>query len=192
MRKLLLVVCSVVVVLAAFAGSTSAANAASIVLTVDHLDHKYNFGETITLTVTVTTSDTPALLDNNILGRILHTPGPVTPLNNAAQNALTPFANGSLAACTFTDCEVFDQIAFPVAVNPNVTNFVLATVGYTISSGWFGEWDFSWKTTNPGKLDFFGITNAPNVVFTIVPEPTTAALLGFGLFGLALAGRRRA
>ena len=41
------------------------------------------------------------------------------------------------------------------------------------------------------ELDFFGLTNAPGTSFTVVPEPTTALLLAFGLAGVACARRRR-
>jgi len=176
-------------VLAAFAGFASAANAVSVVLTANQAT--YNPGETITLTVTATTSDSPGTLDNAILGRIVDT-AMVTPLNNAAQTAIGgTFATGGLAACTATDCEVMDQIAFPSPINPLITNFVIATVGYTAGAV-LGPVPFVWKLVNPGKFDFFGLTNAPGVTVTIVPEPATAAMLGLGLLGLALAGRRRA
>lgn len=39
-------------------------------------------------------------------------------------------------------------------------------------------------------LNYFGITSLPGISFTIVPEPTTAALVALGLGALA-AGRRR-
>jgi len=48
------------------------------------------------------------------------------------------------------------------------------------------------------QLDFFGIYQYPisspdtGTTFSIIPEPTTATLIGLGLFGLALGGRRRA
>jgi hypothetical protein len=38
-------------------------------------------------------------------------------------------------------------------------------------------------------VDIAGISNLGT--FTIIPEPTTASLLGLGLLGLAAAGRRR-
>ncbi len=184
-------------VLAAFAGFASAANAVSVVLSANQ--GTYNPGETITLTVKATTSDSPGTTDINLLGRILHTSAAVTPLANAAQFALTgpggSFGLGGLAACSTTDCEVFDQVAFPAAINPLATNFTLATNGYTAGATNISGWrvvSFSWKTVNPGKFDFFGLTNAPGTTITIVPEPTTAAMLGLGLLGLALAGRRRA
>jgi len=184
------------IVLAAVAGSASAANAVSMVLSANNSPGLYVPGEIITLTATATTSDSPGTLDNGILGRILHTAAAVTPLNNAAQVGIGgTFAPGSLAACNTVDCEVFDQIAFPSASNPLLTNFAIATNGYTAgatnTSGWRVV-TFNWKTAGTGKFDFFGLTNAPGVTITIVPEPATAAMLGLGLLGLALAGRRRA
>jgi hypothetical protein len=47
-------------------------------------------------------------------------------------------------------------------------------------------------TRRPSCLDWFGVTNAPGVSITVVPEPATALLLGAGLLALALAGRRPA
>jgi len=180
-------------VLAAFAGFATAANAVSLVTTSNQ--GIYNPGETITLTVLGTTTDTPLTTDVNIIGRIVHTTAGVVSLNNVVQTPMPGWSNGVNPACTTAECPVFNQITFPVANNPNVTGFALATSGYTAgptnTSGWRVA-TFSWKTVGTGKLDFFGLTNAPGVSVTIVPEPTTAAMLGLGLLGLALAGRRRA
>ena len=41
-------------------------------------------------------------------------------------------------------------------------------------------------------VGFFGISGSQSLgSYTVVPEPTTAALMGLGLLGLAVAGRRR-
>ena len=42
-----------------------------------------------------------------------------------------------------------------------------------------------------GTADYFGAAVPAGISFTIVPEPTTAGLLGLGLLSLAVAGRRR-
>jgi hypothetical protein len=95
--------------------------------------------------------------------------------------------------CTTTFCNAFSQVnaAGPIAVN--VTDFLLATTTFTIDLATpVGSMiNFTWNTSpSTSRLDWFGITNAPGVSITVVPEPTTALLLGAGLLGLALARRR--
>ena len=60
-----------------------------------------------------------------------------------------------------------------------------------LSAGSPGVVNVDWNRT-PGAnlLDFYG-ANGTGETFTIVPEPTTAGLLGLGLLSLAVAGRRR-
>ena len=42
------------------------------------------------------------------------------------------------------------------------------------------------------NVGFFGITGTQSLGnYTVIPEPTTAALMGLGLLGLAVSGRRR-
>jgi hypothetical protein len=101
---------------------------------------------------------------------------------------------GSLS-CTTTRCYAFTQINAigPTAIN--VTNFLLATNTFTIEPDELpgSVITFNWMSTpTTMRLDFFGLTNAPGVSITVIPEPTTAALIGLGLCGLVAARRRRA
>jgi hypothetical protein len=40
-------------------------------------------------------------------------------------------------------------------------------------------------------VDIAGVSNLGTFTVTAIPEPTTASLLGLGLLGLTVAGRRR-
>jgi hypothetical protein len=60
----------------------------------------------------------------------------------------------------------------------------MATV--TLEASMEGVIDFTWD-----RLDFFGLDSAPGTSVQIVPEPSTALLLGLGLSGFALRRRRQ-
>jgi hypothetical protein len=180
-------------VLAAFAGFASAANAASVVLSPDA--GTYTPGAIITLTVTVTADQ--GEVDTSVFGVVQYQNAFVAPVAlSQDQNALPPTANGPwnqgvLSACTTVNCRAFSQTNSGGTVG--VTNFVIATMQFTATGPIGSIASFNWQSAPLSqRLDFFGVTSAPGTSITIVPEPTTAAMLGLGLFGLALAGRRRA
>ena len=147
-------------------------------------------GSLITLRTFVTANGGET--DNTMFGAINYTDALVN--SNAAGNSQTPLMTsiGALT-CTTAFCVAFSQVnaAGPIAVN--VTNLQLAMTTFVIdpATAVGAVINFAWRTTpSTARLDFFGITNSPGVSVTVVPEPTTALLLGAGLLGLALARRR--
>ena len=122
----------------------------------------------------------------------------------AAFNVATPSIPGATADCPTADppgppgpppCQL-TELGPP---NADGTNYNLATTG-TGPTG--GTYSIGFQLLSDGS--FGGSANLANLVafnnaggaitdITIIPipEPTTAALLGLGLFGLALGGRRR-
>lgn len=63
------------------------------------------------------------------------------------------------------------------------------TAVFTTIAGAPGTYPITLSNIGAG---FFGVTGTTQIgSYTVVPEPTTAALMGLGLLGLAMAGRRR-
>jgi hypothetical protein len=181
------------VVLAAFAGFAAAASAApSVVLSSDR--DIANIGDTITLTARVSVDAGDS--DINVFGVVNYQNTLVTPVPGSTQQfglpagAGGPWNLGVLTACTTVNCRLFSQTNAGGAM-PAVSNFLIGQIQFTWT-GPIGFATFNWVSTPLAqRLDFFGLTSAPGIQVTIVPEPTTAAMLGLGLFGLALTSRRR-
>ena len=149
-------------------------------------------GELITLE-TFATAD-GGETDNTIFGAINYQDAFVN--SNVGGNTQTPlFSSLGAFLCTTAFCTAFSQVnaAGPIAVN--LTNALLASTTFTVDPATpIGTvLNFAWRTApSTQRLDWFGITNAAGITVTVVPEPTTVVLLGLGLMGLAVAGRRRA
>ena len=158
-------------------------------------------GGTVTLQTYVTADG--GELDNAVFGAIQYPDALVNP--NPAGNSQVSLSTIGTAApgwltgaltCTTAFCVAFSQ------VNPNgvqtagLTNQLIATTSFIVDPGIPLSTtiiSFTWRTSpSTQRLDWFGVTNAPGVTLTVIPEPATAALLGAGLAGFALATRRRA
>ena len=111
-------------------------------------------------------------------------------------DALPGWALGGLI-CTTAFCTAFNQTKALPAGTAGITNTQIATTVFTINSAVAPGTviTLNWRTTPASQgLLWFGLSQSPGVSVTVVPipEPTTAALLGLGIVGLAVSGRRRA
>jgi hypothetical protein len=183
--------------------AAASANAASVVVSSSSGSTISPAGGLITLSVAVTVAPADGL-DGSLFGALTY-PSVLGSLvgQQGTQSAFvpvlpgTPFGLGALS-CTTARCVMFSQVAGAQGPQAgNVAGFVIATQNVTVPAlpaGTVLNWN--WQTTpSTQRLDFFGaVADVPALSITVVPipEPTTAALLGLGLVGLSVAGRRRA
>jgi hypothetical protein len=187
------------VVVAAVVGFAAAASAGTLtVFTTDVANvvtNTFNVGDTILLKIT---GDGEGNTTEDSLNGELHWNGAITTTIDAVQGNWLPVLGIEFEADG--QALVLNQVGSPV-LNQVQTSVVTLTADAT---------GVSVQTWGGSLLDFFGIysynstgpINGPVTItghsFTIVggggvvPEPTTAGLVGLGLLGLVLGGRRRA
>jgi hypothetical protein len=179
--------------------AAASAHAASVVVGLSTGDFEVTQGEVITLEIRVTVDGTDGT-DTSLFGSLNYPTSGIGPVAPGTQTPLTgSWAAGPLS-CNTTRCLVFSQTAGLNGPQPgNATNFLIGSQNYTVLGSTPLGTVLTWRwQTSPltQQVDFYNFNNAvapvPALSVTVIPEPTTAALLGLGLLGLAVAGRRRA
>lgn len=174
--------------LAAAAALVVAATASAATLTVTPEKPTYQVGETIVLDVF---GDSAGETTQFIFGRLLFDPDRASYITSSQQPLLTGFGMntwtqnalaGGVDEQGFGDA--FNQIR---GLSPGAAaNTLSSTVTLLAESA--GSVELAWNDDFP-DLTFFSITDAPGTSVLIVPEPSTAGLLAFGLV-IALFWRR--
>ena len=177
------------------AALASVSNAATLMVEANQ-GGTYAPGDTVTLTVT---GDSEGASTTGIFGRLLFDNPAIGNLDGQMATQTTLLALGSIpwlvgtSDCTASTCNMFNQVGAFGATPAPASNLLVSTVSFVAGPpGTTANVSWEMDLGTGFALDFFGITSSPGLTLTVIPEPTTAALLGLGLFGLAAAGRRRA
>ena len=168
-----------------------AASASAATLSVSSDAASYGLGDTITLTVT---GDAEGASAQAVFARVLYSGSGSVSFSSATQVGMTSFGGGlawseGVTAGDATGANALNQLAGLMALAPDTT--FSSTVVLTATGAGTVSLSFEGMSGGPTQLDFFGLSSGSGGSFTIVPEPTTAGLLGLGLLSLAVASRRR-
>ena len=166
----------------------SIANAATLTVTPDQTS--YQVGDTITLIVT---GDHQGASTARIFGQLLFSNPSVADFASGTPGQtqiLPPFPiPPAPLTCTASSCDMFNQ-SFVLGPTQPAPVLMIAQVSFVAMAPGVSNANWNTDPSNGFELEFFGLTNAPGTVITVIPEPGTAALLGLGLLGVALARRR--
>jgi hypothetical protein len=171
-----------IAVLACLLLGAGVANAATVGIAADAA--VYNVGDTITLTV-FTDSEGEELF---AVGIVVAYTGPVTSLTSTP--TIPPFwITSSVDVVSSPGYRLAVHALAVAGIDPG-TAFG-ATLTFSANAPGTATFTIGGNPNNGFSFDFGTAVPGANVAVTIVPEPTTAALLGLGVVGLALTKRRR-
>lgn len=171
---------------AAFLLAAATSQAATLTITPDQ--DVYQVGDLITLNIL---GDAEGAADISVSGFILFEPD----LADFVSSSQTPLeSSGGLWDDTVLGggegfARAFSQLTVPFGTPLVPENLLEATV--VLQATGVGVLEVDWSTEQSRNLIFFGLTDAPGVAVTIVPEPSTCTLLGLGLTWTAIGRRAR-
>lgn len=150
----------------------------------------YNIGETITLTVSGDDGGLPANYTYNT-GYLAFSGGVNTPTGTGQTPVGTGWVIGTQGVVG-PNFKVFDQIHGTVGTGDNLSPGGTPFATMTLLAQALGVVNVTWAAGGAFfATDYTGYALGTSFNIVPIPEPTTAALLGLGLVGLVLGGRRR-